>query len=38
MAKMISSINIEVKALVANGGTVMTERVDTFEIQGNRSA
>jgi Limonene-1,2-epoxide hydrolase catalytic domain len=34
MAKMISSINIEVKALVANGGTVMTERVDTFEIQG----
>ena len=31
---MLSSLSIEVKALVANRGTVMTERVDTFEIQG----
>ena len=31
---MLSSLSVEVKALVANGGTVMTERVDTFEIKG----
>ena len=31
---MLSSFSVEVKALVANGGTVMTERVDTFGIQG----
>ena len=31
---MLSGLSIEVKALVANGGTVMTERVDTFEVKG----
>ena len=30
---MLSSFRVEVKALVANGRTVMTERVDIFGIQ-----
>ncbi|OBA82670.1 hypothetical protein A9W99_11200 [Mycobacterium sp. 1164966.3] len=31
---MLSSFSVEIRALVASGGTVMTERVDTFGIQG----
>ncbi len=34
MVKMVPSTAIDVKTLVANGGTVMVERVDTFEIAG----
>ena len=33
MVKMIPSTTIDIKTLVANGGTVMVERVDTFEIE-----
>jgi len=31
---MLSSFSVELKAIAANGNTVMTERVDTFGIQG----
>ena len=34
MVKMVPSTIIDVTTLVANGDTVMTERVDTFEVQG----
>ncbi len=34
MVKMVPSTAIDVKTLVANGGTVMVERVDTFQIAG----
>jgi limonene-1,2-epoxide hydrolase len=32
MVKMVPSTVIDIKTLVANGGTVMVERVDNFEI------
>ncbi len=35
--EMFSSFSVEVKVLVASGGTVMTERVDTFESKANSS-
>jgi limonene-1,2-epoxide hydrolase len=34
MLKMTPSTIIDVKTLVADGATVMTERVDNFEVQG----
>jgi limonene-1,2-epoxide hydrolase len=34
MVTVVQSLTIEVKTLVANGATVMAERVDTFETQG----
>jgi limonene-1,2-epoxide hydrolase len=34
MVKMVPSTAVDIKNLVANGGTVMVERVDTFEIAG----
>ena len=34
VAKMTPSVTIDVKTLVVNGGTVMTERVDTLNVQG----
>jgi limonene-1,2-epoxide hydrolase len=34
MIKMVPSTAIDIKTLVANGGTVMTERVDNFQIAG----
>ena len=34
MVKLVPSTAIEIKALVVNGGTVMTERVDHFQING----
>jgi limonene-1,2-epoxide hydrolase len=34
MVKMIPSTDIDTKTLVANGGTVMVERVDNFDIAG----
>lgn len=34
MLKLVPSTAIDVKALVANGDTVITERVDNFEVQG----
>ena len=33
-AQVVPSITVEVKNLVANGGTVMVERADIFEVQG----
>lgn len=33
-AKAVSSISVEIKALVSNGDTVMVERVDRFETRG----
>jgi limonene-1,2-epoxide hydrolase len=32
--QLVPSLTVEVKNLVATGGTVMVERVDTFEAQG----
>jgi limonene-1,2-epoxide hydrolase len=32
--KIVPSVTVDVKTLVANGGTVMTERVDSFKVQG----
>jgi limonene-1,2-epoxide hydrolase len=32
--QLVPSLTVEVKNLVATGGTVMVERVDTFETQG----
>ena len=32
MVKMVPSTKIDIKTLVANGGTVMVERVDNFTI------
>jgi limonene-1,2-epoxide hydrolase len=32
--QLVPSLAVEVKNLVANGGTVMVERADTFETQG----
>jgi limonene-1,2-epoxide hydrolase len=34
VVKMVPSTTVDVKALVANAGTVMIERVDKFEVQG----
>jgi limonene-1,2-epoxide hydrolase len=34
MVKMIPSTSIDIKTLVADGGTVMVERVDNFKIAG----
>jgi limonene-1,2-epoxide hydrolase len=32
--QIVPSLTVEVKSLVATGGTVMVERADTFETQG----
>ena len=34
MVKIVPSTTIDIKKLVANGGTVMVERVDSFKIEG----
>ena len=34
MVKIVPSTAIDIKKLVANGGTVMVERVDSFKIEG----
>lgn len=34
MVKMVPSTKIDIKTLLANGGTVMVERVDNFSIAG----